>query len=150
MKSLIVALSIVLSFAAAAAAPSFIARVSYVNGFGPNICRAQKLLVLGNGQVKALDCEGKARPLATLAPALVQKIVTAAANIAPQELVQAQPEAHGCWDAPSTIYSVVNAKGEIVDVAAQERCLEMVYPNYLREAQSLGHMLEGLSALKSL
>ncbi len=83
--------------------------------------------------------------IATLARDRVAAIKAEVAGLADVELTQADPDAPGCMDAPSTTYLAKNGRGTTVKLGGRYACLEQVRAD--GEYTITPSVLEGLSNL---
>lgn len=66
------------------------------------------------------------KQVATLTADRVRAIKAEVADLADVELEQADPDAPGCMDAPSTTYLAKNSRGVTVKLAGRFACLEQI------------------------
>ncbi len=165
MKSLVLALSLLLSIPALAghegpeAAPvarlnPVIAKVVSGSGFvPPTVAFSTVVQIHADGQVERLqNFRGgvvKTAQLAYLAPNVTAQIAASAAAVVETKIEDPSPSDPGCTDAPSTTYYAVQGSKEIV-IAQRESCKDMVKANESDADRATKRALNAALALSSL
>jgi hypothetical protein len=121
---------------------------------GPgNSPRAYVLNIMSNGKVMAITeypDHTKAVALARLESATLKKLKALVEQTAQGELVPANPDEPGCFDAPSTTYYAIHASGEKVAVAGDDQCKQLHKANANSADYTIQQILNGLRSLAVL
>lgn len=121
---------------------------------GPgNSPRAYLLNITTSGTVMAVTeypDHTTAVSLARLESATLNKLKALVEQTVQGELVPANPDEPGCFDAPSTTYYAIHASGEKVTVAGDDQCKELHKANANSADYKIQQILSGLRSLAGL
>lgn len=134
--------------------PQVIAQVVQGGGFRqPTLPSSVSIEILSNGQVQETqsyqDGKVKVRALAKLSAAVVVKVKSLVAETKDAELVEVDPEAPACMDAPGTTYYAVHSDGAQVKISAKYGCKDYKKADAVDADYALENILSGFRSLAS-